>query len=151
MGTNTKKFTIRYLRPPRSSREKEKLVHRFKNFFLSFLSDERSNFPCNDARDPSSFTQPPFPFFLSGYFYLAERSSYRKKKKKEIGNFERGKEERCKRGRAGQREREKKIGNIGIFPGIKIRILHCLNRGGFNETISRVFPTSMQLHDNGRA
>lgn len=49
------------------------------------------------------------------------------------------------------REREKKIGNIGIFPGIKIRILHCLNRGGFNETISRVFPTSMQLHDNGRA
>lgn len=148
MGTNTKKFTIRYLRPPRSSREKEKLVHRFKNFFLSFLSDERSNFPCNDARDPSSFTQPPFPFFLSGYFYLAERSSYRKKKKRDRQLWKR---ERGASGGERGREREKKIGNIGIFPGIKIRILHCLNRGGFNETISRVFPTSMQLHDNGRA
>lgn len=108
MGTNTKKFTIRYLRPPRSSREKEKLVHRFKNFFLSFLSDERSNFPCNDARDPSSFTQPPFRFLSSSpVTFISPNDLHTGRKKKEIGNFERGKEERCKRGRAGQRERKK--------------------------------------------
>lgn len=135
--------------PPYSSREKEKLVHRFKNFFNLLFFRRKIEFS-RDARDPSSFTQPPFHSFLPLRLLLSRRTIFIQEEiKKEIGNFEteRGKGWRVQAGR----ERERKIGNIGVFPGIKIRKLQCLNRAGFNETISRVFPTSMQLHDNGRA
>lgn len=59
----------------------------------------------------------------------------RKKKKKRSASLK----------RKGGGEREGNIGNIGVFPGIKIRKRCTVWTGaGFNETISRVLPTSMQ-------
>lgn len=149
MGTNIEGLRYDICIPPYSSREKEKLVHRFKNFFNLLFFRRKIEFSKQRRAWSIEFHATTVPFLSSSpVTFISPNDLHTGRNKKRDRQLWNGKREGVE-GASGERER--KIGNIGVFPGIKIRKLQCLNRAGFNETISRVFPTSMQLHDNGRA